>query len=74
MTAPGPVSGANPWTLSYQSRQYDTSVPPRRSVLDSLVTPPASGITAEVSPAKVFAENTNPPVGAGGNEPVGVIQ
>lgn len=68
MTAPGPVPGTNPHTLSYQSKQFDTTIPPRESVLDALASPPAAGITAETSPAHVFAENTNPPIGAGGNE------
>lgn len=72
MTAPGPVPGTNPHTKSYQNEQFDCSWPPAKSVLDSLTTPPAAGITAEVSPANVFEINTNPPVGAGGNSGIGV--
>lgn len=67
MTAPGPVPGTNPHTLTYQVKQYDTTIPPRESVLDALADPPDAGIAAETSPDHVFAENTNPPVGAGGN-------
>lgn len=68
MTAPNPVSGVNPWTLAYQNSQFDTTIPPKQSPLDALTTPPAAGITAEVSPDNVFLENTDPPLGAGGNE------
>jgi hypothetical protein len=53
--------------LTYQVKQYDTTIPPRESVLDALNAPPAAGIAAETSPAHVFNENTHPPVGAGGN-------
>lgn len=68
MTAPGPVAGSNPYTLAYQNKQFDTTVPPRESVLDALTSPPSAGVTAETSPDEVFEENTSPPVGAGGNE------
>jgi hypothetical protein len=37
-------------------------------VFDHLADPPESGVEASSSPDKVFLENTNPPVGAGGNE------
>lgn len=68
MTAPGPVSGANPYTLAYQSSQFSTAVPAKtKSVLDALANPPAAGITAETTPAHVFAARDTPPVGAGGN-------
>ena len=73
MTAPGPVPGANPYPLAYQSKQFDTSIPPKETVLDSLVNPPAAGITAEASPSILFAENTNPPVWAGGNSGLEVV-
>lgn len=66
MTAPSPVPGSNPYTLSYQVEQFDNTWPPAKTVLDSLKTPPASGISAETSPDKLFRENTSPPVGAGG--------
>lgn len=72
MTAPGPVPGANPYTKAYQAKQFDCSWPPAESVLDALADPPAAGIAAEVSPDNVFEENTNPPVGAGGNSGIGV--
>lgn len=67
MTAPGPVPGTNPHTLAYQTGQFDTTWPPAKSVLDSLATPPAAGIAAEVTPDIVFDERDHPPVGAGGN-------
>jgi hypothetical protein len=67
MTAPGPVPGTNPHTLSYQSKQFDTTWPPHESVLDALANPPAAGIAAETTPDHLFAENTDPPVGSGGN-------
>ena len=67
MTAPGPVPGSNPFTPLYQFKQFDTSIPPQESVLDALASPPAAGIAAETSPDHVFNENTDPPVGAGGN-------
>lgn len=68
MTAPGPVAGANPYTLAYQTSQFSTAVPIKtKSVLDSLANPPAAGITAETTPAHVFNVRDNPPVGAGGN-------
>jgi len=73
MTAPRPVAGSNPYTLGYQNGQYDTTIPPKESPLDALTTPPQSGINAETSPDKVFAENTDPPVGAGGNESGGIF-
>jgi hypothetical protein len=68
MTAPGPVPGANPHVLAYQNRQFSTAIPIKNvSVLDALTTPPAAGITAETTPAHVFASRDNPPVGSGGN-------
>lgn len=67
MTAPGPVPGANPYVGTYQVKQFDTTWPPHESVLDALADPPDAGIAAETSPDHVFAENTDPPVGAGGN-------
>ena len=72
MTAPGPLAGLNPWTKTYQTEQFDTTQPPAKSVLDSLATPPAAGITAETTPAHVFAERDNPPPGAGGNPSGGI--
>lgn len=73
MTAPGPVPGTNPWTGTYQTEQYDKghgSDQPHgygdRSVFDALATPPADGVEAQSSPDKLFLENTDPPVGAGG--------
>ena len=71
MTAPAPVPGNNPWQLTYQTKQYDTTVPPQYSVLDALAEPSQAALAAEVSPANVFAENASPPPGAGGNEPAG---
>jgi hypothetical protein len=74
MTAPRPIAGTNPYTLGYQKAQFDSWLAggqnpmSTNTVLDTLSNPPAAGITAEVSPAFLFAENTNPPVGAGGNE------
>lgn len=73
MTAPNPISGTNPWTGAYQNSQFGTdtdpaSVTPSFTVLDHLATPPEAGITAEASPSILFAENTDPPIGAGGNE------
>jgi len=78
MTAPRPIAGNNPHTLGYQNSQYgsDTepaAVVPSFTVLDHLATPPQSGINAESSPDKVFRENTDPPVGAGGNESGGIF-
>lgn len=72
MTAPTPLYGANPYTLAYQSRQFDVQDDYRstgQTVLDALVNPPAAGIAAEASPSIVFAENTNPTVGADDDEP-----
>lgn len=57
---PSPVAGANPFPLTYQTKQYDTTIPPRESPLDALANPPAAGIAAETSPDEVFEENTNP--------------
>jgi hypothetical protein len=72
MTAPGPVAGANPYTLGYQTEQFSTAVPIKtKSVLDSLATPPAAGIAAETTPTHVFNTRDHPPIGAGGNEPTG---
>lgn len=68
MTAPGPVAGSNPYTLAYQTEQFSTAVPIKtKSVLDSLASPPAAGITAETTPTHVFNTRDHPPVGAGGN-------
>jgi hypothetical protein len=77
MTAPSPVPGANPFGLTYQAQQYDNWVGGGQApysastVFDALADAPAAGLTAATSPAHVFAENTNPPVGAGDNEPGG---
>lgn len=73
MTAPSPVPGANPYTLAYQNSQFGTDTPPGSvtpafTVFQHLADPPAAGVTASASPSLLFAENTNPPVGAGGNE------
>lgn len=67
MTAPGPVSGANPFTGTYQAKQFDSTWPPAETALDALATPPAAAITAETSPAHLFNTRDHPPVGAGGN-------
>lgn len=64
---PTPVAGSNPYVGNYQVEQFDCAWPASKSVLDSLKTPPAAGITAETTPAHVFAVRDNPPVGAGGN-------
>jgi hypothetical protein len=77
MTAPTPPQGTyNPWTGAYQTQQYDIGTAastPRgysgSSILDDLANPPAAAVTASSSPQHVFNANTNPPVGAGGNEP-----
>jgi hypothetical protein len=67
--------GANPWTLAYQQGQFDSwlaggqSPMSTNTVLDTLASPPSAGITAEASPSILFLENTQPPVGAGGNDP-----
>jgi hypothetical protein len=37
-------------------------------VFGHLSNPPSSGVDASSSPDKVFLENTNPPIGAGGHE------
>lgn len=73
MSAPIPESGPNPWTLAYQTSQFGVDTPPSATtpsttVFGHLASPPASGVTASSSPDKVFLENTNPPIGAGGNE------
>lgn len=60
MSSPLPLSGQNPYTLGYQKRQFkvqSVSLPGSnvvhnglvgpQTVFDSLVSPPASGITAE---------------------------
>lgn len=75
MTAPTPMYGANPYTGTYQKSQFDNwagggNTPwSTGTIFDTLVTPPSQAVTAAQSPRVVFAENTNPPVGAGGNEP-----
>lgn len=73
MTAPRPVAGPNPYTLMYQVAQYDTTIPPKETPLDALNQPPQAGVDASSSPDKLFAENTDPPVGAGGNETGGIF-
>ena len=65
-----PLAGTNPYTGAYQVKQFDTTLPPRESVLDALDSPPAAGIAAEVSPDMLFLENTDPPLGAGGGTAV----
>ena len=67
MTAPGPVDGTNPYTGTYQTKQYDTSWPPAEVAPAALATTPgapAAGsfvgsnvVTSSASPAKVFAAN-----------------
>jgi hypothetical protein len=49
MSAPLPLSGSNPYTLGYQKRQFGAGRPftTPRPVFDDLVSPPASGVTAE---------------------------
>ena len=69
MTAPGPLAGSNPWTGAYQTKQYDDSHPPKESPLHALADPPEGSIEAQASPSKLFLENTDPPVGAGGIAP-----
>ena len=66
MTAPGPIAGDNPYTGAYQTKQYDTSIPPKESPLHALSDPPEGALDATASPSKLFLENTHPPVGAGG--------
>lgn len=73
MTAPTPVPGNNPYVGGYQNSQFGTDTPPGAvvpsfTVFQHLQTPPTAGVTASVSPSILFAENNNPPVGAGGNE------
>jgi hypothetical protein len=73
MTAPSPVPGANPWVGSYQTSQFGTdtdpaSTVPSFTVFQHLEDPPEAGVTASASPSILFNENTDPPVGAGGNE------
>ena len=68
MTAPsGPLAGSNPYTGKYQTKQYDTSIPPVESPLHALADPPTGALAATSSPDKLFEENTNPPDGAGGS-------
>ena len=68
MTAPsGPLAGSNPYTGTYQTKQYDTSIPPVESPLHALADPPTGALAATSSPDKLFEENTNPPDGAGGS-------
>ncbi len=67
MTAPsGPLAGSNPYTGTYQTKQYDTSIPPVESPLHALADPPTGALAATSSPDKLFEENTDPPAGAGG--------
>lgn len=67
MTAPsGPLAGRNPHTGTYQTKQYDNSWPPAESPLHALADPPTGALAATSSPDKLFEENTDPPVGAGG--------
>lgn len=60
MSAPLPLSGANPYALGYQKRQFKVQSPSlpgsnavhaglvgSQTVFDSLVSPPAAGVTAE---------------------------
>lgn len=73
MTAPTPNYGPNPWGLAYQNSQFGTDTPPSATtpsftVFNHLADPPGSGVAASSSPDKVFAENTDPPIGAGGHE------
>lgn len=78
MTAPTPLYGSNPYTGAYQKAQFDSwagggNTPwSTGTIFDTLETPPDGAVDAAVSPDKVFAENTNPPPGAGGNEPADV--
>lgn len=65
---PTPVAGPNPYPKAYQTQQFDNTWPPAKNVLEALNDPPAAGITASTSPDKLFLENSNPPVGAGGNQ------
>jgi hypothetical protein len=74
MTAPQPIAGTNPYPLAYQNSQFGTdtdpsAVVPSFTVFAHLVNPPQAGVAASASPSILFAENTDPPVGAGGNEP-----
>jgi hypothetical protein len=67
MTAPGPIAGSNPYLGAYQTKQYDTTVPPVETplhALDDAPGAPAAGtfagsnaLTSSASPAKVFAAN-----------------
>ena len=66
MTAPGPLAGRNPYTGAYQTKQYDDSHPAKESPLHALADPPTGALEATASPSKLFLENTDPPVGAGG--------
>lgn len=54
MSAPVPVAGTNPYQGTYQVEQFDTTVPPAKSPIDVLSSPPAAGIAAEPSPANAF--------------------
>jgi hypothetical protein len=49
MSAPVPLSGHNPYTLGYQKRQFGAGRPQTtpQPVFDDLVSPPATGVTAE---------------------------
>ena len=67
MTAPGPIAGVNPYTGAYQTKQYDTTVPPAEVAPAALSTAPGAAaagsfigsnvVTGSASPAKVFAAN-----------------
>lgn len=74
MTAPGPLAGDNPYQLAYQTEQYDkghsAGLPHGYgdvSVFDALDEPPSDGVDAQSSPDHLYLENTDPPIGAGGN-------
>ncbi|HEY1466380.1 MAG TPA: hypothetical protein VGF11_04940 [Acidimicrobiales bacterium] len=76
MSGPIPEAGANPWTLGYQNSQFGTDTDPAATtpsftVFGHLQNPPSAGVTASASPSILFSENTNPPIGAGDNEPGG---
>lgn len=74
MSAPTPMYGANPWGGMYQTSQYDNWVAggnqpyAAETVFNAVESPSAAGVAASASPSILFAENTNPPVGAGDNE------
>jgi hypothetical protein len=63
MTAPGPISGSNPYTAGYMARQFDAWVAggqkpySAQTVFDQMNTPPAAGAAADASPSELFKEN-----------------